>query len=109
MKETIYIVWSRRNSHVILTIWRKACDLFRVPPVTRGGPMSISVVGEKADFSKDAEVFDGAVCDIGKLDHVVFSHQCTSTTLLGNVSLKSAGAPVILITSLLRVHEHQLF
>jgi hypothetical protein len=28
---------------------------------------------------------------------------------LGNVSLKSAGAPVILITSLLRVHEHQLF
>jgi hypothetical protein len=50
--------------------------------------MSISVVGEKADFSEDAEAFDEAACDTGRLDHVVFSHQCRHTTLLGNISFK---------------------
>jgi hypothetical protein len=52
------------------------------------GLMSISIVGEKA--SKDAEAFDGAAYDTGRLDHVVFSHQCKRTALLGNISLKSA-------------------
>jgi hypothetical protein len=90
MKEKIYVVWSRRNSHVIVTILSKACDQFRVPPETRDGPMSISVVGKRADFSKDAEAFDGAACDTGRLDHVVFSHQCRSTTTVNNISIKSA-------------------
>jgi hypothetical protein len=52
--------------------------------------MSISVVGKRADFSKDAEAFDGAACDTGRLDHVVFSHQCRSTTTVNNISIKSA-------------------
>jgi hypothetical protein len=78
------------NSHVIVTIWLKACDLFRVSPETRDGPMSFSVVGEKADFSKDAEAFDGAACDTGRLDHVVFSHQCRRTSNFNNISLMSA-------------------
>jgi hypothetical protein len=43
--------------------------------------MRISVVEEKSDFSKDAVAFDGAACDTGRLDHVVFSHQCRRTTL----------------------------
>jgi hypothetical protein len=60
--------------------------------------MSISVVGEKADFSKDVEAFDGAACNTDRLDHVVFSHQCRRTTLQGDVSLLSAGVLAILIT-----------
>jgi hypothetical protein len=86
MKETIYIVWSRRNSHFIATVWRKACDLLRVPPETRDGPMGLSAVRERADFSKDTEAFVEAACDAGRLDHVVLSHQCVRTIRISNIS-----------------------
>jgi len=52
-----------------------------VPLETRDGPIKFSVVGEKANFSKDAEAFDRATCDTGRLDHIISSHQCRRTTL----------------------------
>jgi hypothetical protein len=33
--------------------------------------MRVSVVGEKSNFSKDAEAFDGAAYDSGRLEQVV--------------------------------------
>jgi hypothetical protein len=86
MKETIYIVWSRRNSQFIATVWREACDLLRVPPETRDGSMGLSSVRERADFSKDTEAFVETACDAGRLDHVVFPHQCVRTIRISNIS-----------------------
>jgi len=43
-----------------------------VPPKTRDGPMRVPVVKEKDNFFRNAETFDGAAGDSGRLDQVGF-------------------------------------
>jgi len=48
MKETIYIIWSRKNLIVFVTMCLNTRDIFRVPPMS--GDDSMRVYKEKARF-----------------------------------------------------------